>query len=104
MKNYLVIFTENNGARVEKDPAYIELHKNDDNVLLNPVIPIGSGPSNWIKVGNTIQVTDRKIESTNLKCNFSEERIVRLNKKVRNHKILVIILISVITIGLICHL
>jgi len=40
-KDRLVIFTKT-GARIIKDPALIELHKDNPNALLNPELPIGS--------------------------------------------------------------
>lgn len=57
MKNYLVVFSEK-GVRIEKDPTFIELHKNDENVLLNPEIPHGIPLDYWIKKDNKIAFTD----------------------------------------------
>ncbi len=106
-KQYLVIFTEKNGARVEKHPEFIELHKNDENVLLNPELPKGVSPSNWFKDGDKIGVSDNTSISNNIHSSFLDERIIRqdninekLKKQNKNIKIFNIILLSVIMIGL----
>jgi hypothetical protein len=104
MKNYLVIFTENNGARVEKRPDFIELHRNDSNVLLNPELPKGVSPTHWIKVGDKIGVCENTVNSPRPASKYIDERIVRLKKQVKIYKIATILLSSTVVIGLICLL
>lgn len=133
MKDFLVIFLESGGARVEKHPEYIKLHKNDSNVLLNPELPEGISPSKWIKIGDSIGILDDHQSHHNIHNKFHDERIVRLendrllleekNKKSENNMInihiilseknkrlmilntiLLISLISSIIIGVACHL
>jgi hypothetical protein len=64
MKDYLVEFTDN-GARIIKDPDSIEKKKNNENVLLNPVIPNKVSPSKWVKNGDKIgfKMNDGEIRS-----------------------------------------
>jgi hypothetical protein len=117
-KEILVVFTEN-GARIEKDPAYISEHKNDENVLYNPILPHGVPPSFWIKDGDKIGFTDdcehepiiiesaTEYKKLNAKL-ISENDFLNLyskglDKKIEWYKFTIISLI-VLSIGLACHL
>ena len=113
-KDILVIFNEN-GARIEKSPEIISLHKNDSNVLYNPELPHGVPPHYWIKDGDKIGFREDNpykeiiIESPEKykKLNEQKDQIINelnihFKKLVNKYKILSISLIVVI-IGLLCH-
>lgn len=81
-RHYIVEFTEN-GAKIYKDPIIIEQKKNQDNVLLNPELPIGVSPSFWKKDNDNIAIISfddaknvLKITKTNnLKANIIKSKL-----------------------------
>ena len=80
MKNYLVEFTES-GARIHKDPSVIETKKHQDNVLLNPKLPVGVSPAFWKKQENEIVVINVKEVKQLLnmgKTNRVEDSVLKL--------------------------
>lgn len=114
-KDFLVVFNDG-GTRIEKDPSYIALHKNDENVLLNPEIPEGSSPSDWIKNGNKIDVNinsqpekfwryskkDDIIQNLEMNLKDANNTIKNLQKNIKNKKYIIITL-SIVIIGFVCQ-
>lgn len=106
-KDFLVIFTKDNGARIEKDPEYVKLHKNDPNTLFNPEIPKGTSPSTWtLKDGKIssgkIKHEIEKYDFVNEKNKRHQDQNFKLKIKLKRYKIAVILIILA-TIGHICQ-
>lgn len=110
-KEILVVFNKEGGARIEKDSEYISLHKDDENVLLNPEIPEGSSPSHWVKNGDKIEVNTPIQPPKFYKYSQKDEKIQKLEKSLEKqqrknkiNKYIITILSIALTLGLLCHL
>ena len=93
-KNYLVVFSES-GARVMKDPHYIKEHKNDKNVLYNPILPHGVPLEYWRQGKNKITLSPW--------CGYSAIQLAPTIELSKKNRILKISLITSIILGIISN-